>query len=443
MEYTVTINDDATASLNLTYSPADIEEAFQKAYQKAAQKVKLNGFRQGKAPLEMVKKALGESVADDAVTILLSDSINDLYSKLEFKAYKPPKIEIEKFERHTELKAKAIYETAPDVTLGNYKGLSVEVFNLNVTDEDITGQLKDIQLRLAKTQEREAGEKAEETDLIDLDLEIKNDAGEIVQDNKSTQYYMGLNPKQKKLDNQFLGLSVGDTKSFDFTYEEDDGVPELVGKTFQYNIKVNTIFKVFYPELDDALAQEWDESPTLEDLKSKLKNDLRKQAEDRLNSSYTTRILSQILAHSDYNIPQSLIEDEAHEIFHQFTHDYNLGHITIEKYAEMLGTDLEKVKENFNKRAKEQIKYYLTVHKLAAVENITITQPEIDEIYTRLDIADKEKSAVRTRVQRNIYENLLAQKVYDFLLANSDKQGNKEISLTEALDILNKKPGDI
>ncbi len=149
MEYKVTINDDATAKLALTYTPEDIEDAFKKAYIRASQKVKVNGFRQGKAPIEMVIKMLGDTVSDDAVTILLTDSINGLYPTLSFKAYKPPKIEIEKFERHSTLIAKATYETAPEIHLGKYKELEVEVYDVKITDEDIAAQLKDIQLKLS------------------------------------------------------------------------------------------------------------------------------------------------------------------------------------------------------------------------------------------------------------------------------------------------------
>ena len=197
MEYKVTINEDATAKLDLTYSPEDIEEAFKKAYIKAAQKVKVNGFRQGKAPMEMVVKMLGDSVSDDAVTILLTDSINGLYPTLSFKAYKPPKIEIEKFERHNTLIAKATYETAPEINLGNYKDIPVEVYQIKVTEDDLAPQLKDIQLKLSKTQAREAEETSQDGDLLDIDIETTNDQGEKVQDSKNNQYYLGLNKKQK------------------------------------------------------------------------------------------------------------------------------------------------------------------------------------------------------------------------------------------------------
>ncbi len=437
MEYKVTINEDATAKLDLTYSPEDIEEAFKKAYIRAAQKVKVNGFRQGKAPMEMVVKMLGDSVSDDAVTILLTDSINGLYPTLSFKAYKPPKIEIEKFERNNTLIAKATYETAPEINLGKYKELSVEVFNVTVTEEDLAPQLKDIQLKLSKTQAREADELSQDGDLVDIDIETKNEAGETVQDSKNSQYYIGLNPKQKKLDAEITGLKQGETKTFNYTYDNESS-EELAGKTFTFTITVNSISKVIYPELDDSLAQEWDETPTMEDLKNKMKENLKKFVDDKLHAHYSNQLITEVVKNASFSIPNSLIEEESHALYHQFSHDYNLDHMPMEKYAEMLGSDLDSVKSNFQNRAIEQIKYYLAVHELAKQESISVAPEEMEAVFSRLQLGEKEKSnrESKERIYRNIYENLISQKVYDFLLSNSNKQGNSEISISRASEIL-------
>jgi len=394
MEYKVTINDDATAKLDLTYSPEDIEDAFKKAYQRAAQKVKINGFRQGKAPLDMVIKMLGDSVSEDAVTILLTDSINGLYPSLSFKAFKAPKIEIEKFERHNTLVAKATYETAPEVTLGNYKNIPVEVYQIKITDEDIQSQLKDIQLKLAKHQAKEPEELSQDGDLLDLDIETKNEAGEIIQDTKNNQYYIGLNPDQKDLDEKLIGLKVGEKKSFDYTYGEKAN-PELAGKTFHFTVTANSISKVIYPELDDNLAKEWDETPSLEELKNRFKDRMKTYVEDRMHAHYSEQLMGEIVRNSSYKIPNSLIEEEMHALYHQFTHDYNLDHMPMEKYAEMLNTDLDSVKSNFQNRALNQIKYYLAIHEISAKENITVAPEELDAVFSKLNINELEKKKTR------------------------------------------------
>ena len=152
-------------------------------------------------------------------------------------------------------------------------------------------QLKDIQLKLSKTQAREAEETSQDGDLLDIDIETTNDQGEKVQDSKNNQYYLGLNKKQKKLDAELLGLKQGEKKTFNFTYDSDMS-EELAGKTFTFNITVNAISKVIYPELDDALAQEWDETQTMEELKTKMSDNIKKFAEDKLHAHYSNHTIT-------------------------------------------------------------------------------------------------------------------------------------------------------
>ena len=360
-----------------------------------------------------------------------------MVSTLSFKAYKPPKIEIEKFERHSTLIAKATYETAPEIHLGKYKELEVEVYDVKITDEDIAAQLKDIQLKLSKTQAREADELSQDTDLVDIDIETKNESGESVQDSKNTQYYIGLNPKQKKLDAEIIGLKQGETKTFNYTYDSESSA-ELAGKTFTFTITVNSISKVILPELDDHLAQEWDETPTMEELKNKMKENLKKFVDDKLHSHYSTHLIAEVVKNASFSIPNSLIEEESHALYHQFSHDYNLDHMPMEKYAELVGSDLESIKSNFHNRAVDQIKFYLAIHEIAKQENQTVAPEEMEAVFSQLQLGEKEKSSreSKERIYRNIYENLISQKVYDFLLSNSNKQGNSEISISRASEIL-------
>ena len=150
-------------------------------------------------------------------------------------------------------------------------------------------------------------------------------------------------------------------------------------------------------------------------------------------------MITEVVNNASVSIPNSLIEEEATAIFHQFGHDYGMEHIPMDKYAEMVGSDLDSVKTTFQNRAISQIKYYLAVHKLAEVERITVAAEEMEAVFNRLQLGDKEKNnpQSRERIYRNIYENLISQKVYDFLLSNSEKRGNSEISISRASEILN------
>ena len=110
----------------------------------------------------------------------------------------------------------------------------------------------------------------------------------------------------------------------------------------------------------------------------------------------------------------------------------------MEKYAELVGSDLDSIKSNFHNRAVDQIKFYLAIHEIAKQENQTVAPEEMEAVFSQLQLGEKEKSSreSKERIYRNIYENLISQKVYDFLLSNSNKQGNSEISISRASEIL-------
>ncbi len=441
MEYTVTKNE-TSADLHLTYFPDDIEGAFIKAYEKAAKKAKIDGFRPGKAPINIVKKVLGESVTQDALNILLSDSIHNLQSKLEFKTFGDPKIEIQKFERKETLIAVASFELAPEVILGDYNNLPISTHEIDITDGDIEEHLKEIQFQLAKTSVREQGESVEEKDLIDMDFVSKDSNGKVVQEKNKYMHYLGKNPLNYELEKHLIGMKAGEEKDFEFIYPESTPDKTLVGSKLFYSVKMNEIFRVLLPDLDDAFANEWREDfQTLEDLKNNLKDSLRKNIVNRLEQKYFDSLLGQIIEKSTYRIPNTMIKTEIDHVYHESIHEMGLGHIPMEKFAEILKKDLEEVKKSYEERALINIKNILGIYKIAELEKITVEQDELESAFQNYRNSinpEKLKELDLNKVVRNLHENILIDKVFKFLRKNS-KETIEKITVIQAEEILLKK----
>ncbi|MCB1141101.1 MAG: trigger factor [Leptospiraceae bacterium] len=443
MEYNVT-KHDTSADVQLIYSLNDIEEAYEKAYLKASKKVKINGFRPGKAPLPMVKKVLGESVAEDAINIMLSDSINDLYPKLEFKPFREPKIEIEKFERQETLVAKAIFELPPQVTLKNYKKLPLDVFEFEVLEEDIKDQLEKIQFQLSKTQQKEEGEVVESKDLLDINIRGLNEEGEEIQNANNHRYYLGLNLENEDLDKHFHGMKAGEEKEFPYEYPADYSNKDLAGKKLKYSVKVNEIFKVILPELDDAMAKEWNEKfSNLDELKSHLKEELDTSYRRGLEQKYFDKSVNLIMESSDYKIPASLVKDEMDHIFHKTLHDFRMDHhMSMEEFANIVKVDLSELQKNFEDRALVNLKVYLTIHEIAKLEEIKVSEDELSAEFTKYRENSGETNFNQgdiERILKNIHENILVDKIMKFLFENSEKKIESGLSLSRIKEILNTK----
>ncbi|WP_228370892.1 trigger factor family protein [Leptospira biflexa] len=145
MEFTAKKNNNATCDLSIQFSAEEVRTAYGKAYQNAAEKVKIPGFRPGKAPLNMVEKVLGDSVMDDAANIMLNQAMADLFDKLEHKPIRLPQFQMETFDKNTGAKAKATYDTKPEVTLPKLKKIKIQPKEIKISDADIQKELEGIQ----------------------------------------------------------------------------------------------------------------------------------------------------------------------------------------------------------------------------------------------------------------------------------------------------------
>jgi trigger factor len=440
MEYTITRNEEAEADILIKFNVEDLNQAFEKAFIRAKDKVKVNGFRQGKAPMELVKKAIKEeALTEDTIQDLLNHSLHEIGHKLDFSPYDYPKLAIEKFDRKVGLSVKASYEKAPQVTLGEYKNLSYTKLNLLISDEDIQKDIEDIRKKLSKTASKEENDVIEEKDFIEM--KVLSFLGEEKIHNVDEQRFeMGEVPELLKFEQELLGLKVGDEKTFDFTYPENKSLfGEIAGSTLKFTVSILTILKVVLPEIDDNLAQEWNGTETL----VKLKEDIKKLRSDSFEKELKRRdfilLLKQIVKNSKFIIPASLLKAEKDAIFKRIQERTGMKDLTLEKYSSAIEQTTEEVETNFSSQAEINIKNYLAIQKITAEEQLLIEPKEIEKIYqdVTISLSKKPDKTQKTNIINNIYNNLSQDKVENFLLSNAKVKKEEEISIDKAKEILN------
>ena len=421
--------------VTLTFSSEDIEKAYTKAYQNAASKVKVNGFRPGKAPLEIVKKTLGNSVAEDAIEIMLKDSLKDVIPKLSFVPMREPKLKIEKFEKEQEMIAVARFEEPPKVHLGSYKSVKLPEFNIIVEDSDIEDSIQRVRFDLAKTQARETGESVEDTDLIEYDLTSKDSDGTVVQTGERVQYYLGRVDVNKDLEKFFIGMKAEESKDFSYSYPDDYPNKSLAGRNLMFSVKIHTIFKVIVPELDDDNVNEWNESvKTVAELKERFKSFKMEYAERQLQSYYRILAFNAVRKESEIQIPETMIDDEMNSIFHDAIHENNLEHMTMEEFSKKFEIDLDKMKETYRKRAILNLENSLVHIEIAKAENLTVSE---EELKTEMEYElQRYQQAERKKIDpiklaQNLHYGMLLNKARKFLVDNAERSAAENITLSK------------
>jgi len=443
MEYKLKKNNNASADLRITFSPKDIEKGFQKAYEQARGKIKVNGFRPGKAPLDVVEQILGDSVSDGAINILIKDTFQEIYAALEHQPISVPKFEVETFDRKKNLIVKTTFDTKPEITLPKYKKMKIVVQPVIVTEVDIEKELKSIQKKMMRTQLREEGEKVAMDDVLDIQYSHEPSTGNakfpadvMINLGESSNAPEGFAEK-------LSGMGFGESKSFDYTYPGNFQNPEFAGKVFKYTVTVKSIYKPVYPELNDDLAVDWDGTETLQKLKEKIRERLSHYATTVMESRYTSELMDQIVKESKFIIPDSLIQEEVEAVYHNMIHEFQLPHVSMEEYAKQAGKELSEVKKTFESIAANRIRSWVAGYKIAEIEKVETTDADYEEALQKMAISsgreykDIVKETQKKKLESNLRQKILFDKVHKFIFDISEKKKGKEIFLQDVVKLLN------
>ncbi len=440
MEYKLTKTHPTNAKIDFVFNAEEIAEAYDKAYLKASPKVQVNGFRKGKAPLQIVKKVLGDSVAEEAIAILLNESLTNVYQETKISPYSQPKISIEKFDKNSSLVANANIELYPEIKLTEYKNLNLTVYEPQVQEEDIQEHLVNIQYYLAKNQIKEPNEVAEEKDGIELDLTIKNQNGEEIFKKEKLFLTLGRNSENTDFEKNFLGLKAGEEKEFEYTYPETYTEKQLAGKTFFHSSKIHSIYKIILPEINDDLAKEYtDGQEDLNSLKEKIQSNILYHIQTELKNHYFSELIQEIMNNSEYHFPESLIEAETKHQFELDMHKYGIhdSKITFATLAEYMKKSEEEVKNFYKTFAISRLKFIYTIINIAIQEKISISDEEILEDFNLRKSQDPNLK-LTPNIKENIFFSLLTAKVESFLIENANKIVEKEKNIKNIRKIISK-----
>ncbi len=446
MEFTAKKNNNASCDLTISFNASEVEVAYKKAYENASSKVKIPGFRPGKAPLNMVEKVLGDSVIDDAANIMLNNAMADLFDKLEHKPIRIPQFQVESFDRKTGAKAKTTYDTKPEITLPKLKKIKIQPKEIKIQDSDLQKELEGMQKNMARNSLKEDGDSVEATDLLEMNYKFKEEGKEYPEASQTGKYQMGAPQNPPGFDSELLGLKANEEKEFNFRYPDSfPQSPESAGKVFTYNIKVTALYKVTYPEINDDFASEVDGSANLQELKDKTKKQLADIFENALKKKAIDEAYAEIIKESKFVIPESLVKEETDGVFQNFMQEFGLPATSIAEYAKKLGKEEAEVRESFAKAAEKRIQTYLLKHKIGEEHKIAISDEEMEAGYEKeaatqgIPAESLKKEVQKQRAETFYRDKFLFDKIDEFVYSEVEKKSPKSVSTEEAEKLLSGK----
>ncbi|MCM3455390.1 trigger factor [Heyndrickxia oleronia] len=363
-----------------------VKAGLDEAFKKVVKQVNVPGFRKGKMPRGMFEQRFGvESLYQDALDVILPDAYAKAIEETGIEPVDRPEIDIEQMEKGKELIFKATVTVKPEVKLGEYKGLEVEKFDTEVTDEDVENELKTLQERHAELVLKEEGV-AEDGDTVVIDFEGFVD-GEAFEGGKAENYslVLGSNSFIPGFEEQLVGVKAGEEKDVEVTFPEEYHAAELAGKPATFKVTVHEIKTKELPELDDEFAKDVDsEVETLAELKEKTKANLEHSKEHEAEHAVQDAVVEKATENAEMDIPEAMITTEVDRMMQEFAQRLQMQGMNLELYFQFSGQDEQALREQMKEDATKRVRMNLTLEAIAEAEKIEVSDEEAEEEITKM-----------------------------------------------------------
>jgi trigger factor len=337
-----------------------------------------------------------------------------------------PEIDIEQLEKGKSLIFKAKVTVKPEVKLGEYKGLEVEVpeENYQVTEENVNEELSKMQKQQGQLEVVEDGV-VESGDRVIIDFEGFMD-GETFEGGTAEKYTLevGSGTFIPGFEDQLIGMKNGDEKEVQVTFPEEYHVENLAGKPAIFKVKLHEIKRLNLPELDDEFAQDVSEFDTLEELKADTEKKLKDRAVNEKENFIRNQLVEKAAENAEIEIPEAMINHEINHMLQQFEQQLKYQGLDLKMYLQFTGQEEEAIREQFKADAEKKVRADLVLEAISKVENIEVTDEDIEKEVNQLaeqmerDLEEIRRLLGEGGVER-IKDQLLTKKTIDFLVSNS------------------------
>ena len=368
------------ATLKITAPAAEVNAGYKKAVQKIADQVNIPGFRKGKAPRAIIEMHYGkEAVKQEAFEIVANKAYSEALEQEKLIPVSDPKVEESTFEEGKDMELTIKVTLKPEPELGEYKGLHVDKKEVEVTDEQVDAQIKDMMGRDAKMVVAEDGAVIEKGDFAIIDFAGTVD-GEPFSGGEGKGYPLevGSNSFIPGFEDQLVGLSKGDSTDVEVTFPEDYFVKDLAGKEAIFKVNIQDVKRKELPELNDEYVASKTDFKTVEELRANYKERMQKAAEANAKAEYEHELIDLAVANAKFSVPEIMIEDKISQMVDEMKMSLESRKMSLDMYMQYTGLDMAKIRENQRPVAEENVKTDLVLDAIAKAEDIQVDMADVD-----------------------------------------------------------------
>jgi trigger factor len=398
---------DSSVEIKVVLDKEDLKIAEEKAVARLIKDVKIEGFRKGKAPLDIARKNINPNdLASVTLDIAVRTSVPKAFEEGKSAPLMIPNVEVTKYVPGETVEYTAKADILPEVKLGDYKKLGVKKEEAKVAEKDVKEILDNIQK--AYSEKKVAKKKAEMGDEVIIDFEGSLN-GEKFEGGAAKDFALGLGSHQfiPGFEEGIVGHESGDRFDLELTFPKDYHADKLAGKKTVFSVLVKQVNEIVKPALDDELAKKCGPFKTIDDLKADIKKNLEAQNAAKADEKFKDDLVLKLVEKSKVSAPEIMIKDQLRAIKNDIAANAARQGLQFEDYLKQTGQTEEDWEKAAREIAEKRVKASLCLQILARDEKIEAEDEIVDAKIAELrEVYKKSKEALKNLKDPNVRQDI-------------------------------------
>ena len=415
-------------ALAIAVEPEVFEEACEKSYRKNVHSINLQGFRKGHAPRKIIERIYGKEVFyEDAMNFCIPDAYEAAVKEAGIDVVSQPELSDFDVQEDGTFVFNALVYVKPEVVVKDYKGLAAEKDDTAVTAEEVEAEINRMQQRNARLVP--VDREAQNGDTVNLDFEGFVD-GVAFEGGKGEKFDLALGSGTfiPGFEDQLVGKKAEEECAVNVTFPEAYQEKTLAGKPAVFKCRINEVKESQKPELDEEFAKDVSEFDTLAELKADIEKKIGERKTESAKNAFQEKLMDQVIATMEAEIPDAMVDSQLDRIEEDFGYRLAMQGMDLENYLKMQGMDHNSFRMIFRDQALRQVKIRLALEQIAKMENLDVSEDEINAEYQKLCDQNKmEMERVKALLPaEDLKMDLVCQKANDFVIENAVEKAKEE-----------------
>ena len=418
MKVTVERLPESQVQLDIAADEAEFAQAMDRAFRQVSKTVQVPGFRPGKAPRQLVEQRIGrEAIVEEANRVLMDRMYRDALKQEDVQPIGDPVADITEFEP---LAFRVVVPVYPTIEPGDYASVRVDPIDAAISDSDVDETIERLRRNASEWVDVTEERKPVEGEQVVIDLAVTENGEQFQEPVEGATFTLGESNIFDGLREQLLDMTLGETRSFDLTFTDDDETvsPAIRGKTLGYTASLKGIKQIELVPLDDAFAKETGGVDTVAEFRTDIASDLHREKTAGARTTVVNDALNKVADQAAIELPPVMVDEALDDEIAQLRSRLAQNRDTLENYLRANGQTLAELREEIRPDAARRLRNTLVVQEIARRENIVVTDQDVLAEIEKVASGSENGEAIRGLYQQEQFRSMLRGDLFERALTD-------------------------